>query len=285
MREALLQFATDVLNAEGTFAIQRGFAGHTLDGLALHLRMKAIEPSTSELPEVGVRAALKGEAPRQVSAILKRKLLAARKLERTVPDLSVYEKAAGIYRRTLRQFVDAWIKAQGNVERWERENPKLNALMTKTVINVRLTIGGFEFVVKPSKGEAPVQNARRDAIALFARIAVLRGKETARIGRCDHCGRYYVNKRGRKDSRFCPAPRDCGRRYTATRAMLKKAREERDQKLRLLEKALSSWSRKKGARRDYLASKTGLSRTFITRALNHDLKHSNKKKRKAGGGS
>jgi hypothetical protein len=277
MREALLQFAADVLNAEGSFAIQQGFGGHTLDGLALHLRMKAIEPSNSELPEEGVRGVLKGEGPRQVSVIVKRKLLAARKLESRVPDLSVYEKAAAVYRQTLRQFVDAWIEAGGNVECWEKENPKLGALMNKTVINVRVTVGGFEFVVEPSRGEAPVQNARRDAVALFARIIVLRDNDTARIGRCDHCRRYYVNKRGRKDSRFCPAPRNCGRRYTATKAMLKKAQETREQKLKLLKKALSTWSRKKGGRRDYLASKTGLSRTFITRALNHDLKHSSKK--------
>jgi choline dehydrogenase-like flavoprotein len=279
--EDVLQFAADVLNVDGRSAIKQ--SGQTLDTLPLLLRQRAISSSVTRFPADSLRAALPGHMKRSTLQVITQKVFAARRREAEVPPVSVYEKAATIYRKTLKQFVDAWIEAEGNVERWEKENPKLRASLDKTVINVRLTVDGFEFVVKPSKGEAPVQDARRDAIALFARIVALRDNHAARMGRCVHCGRYYVNKRGRKDSRFCPAPRDCGRRYTATRAMLKKAQEERNQKIRLLKKALSSWSRKKGGRRDYLASKTGLSRTFITRALNHDLKHSSKKKRKTGG--
>ena len=151
--------------------------------------------------------------------------------------------------------------------------------MDRIVIDIRPAVGGFEFVIQPFKNIASIQSARREAIALFARMAVLREGESARIGQCAYCHRYYVNKRGRKDSRFCPAPRNCGRHYTATQAVRRRKKEERDQKIRLLQRALRSWTPKKGAKREYLAVRTGISKTFITRAFRHDLKSSARKEK------
>ncbi len=277
-----IEWTVAVLNKEGSFAIRQGYAGKVLDGLAQYLHMKALARTSVELPsnfEAPQFPDLYLSNPKVRRIIRQRSATARERTSRHLQEFSLYEKAATIYRSELKTLVDSWIAADQNFQQWSENNPQLSASLQKTLARMKATIRpanqGASIVVEPwTRRDTPVENARREAVGHFAGIIVpAETGRSARIGRCAYCDRYYLNKRGRKDSRFCPAPRNCGRRYTATQAVLKKAKQERDRKLGLISNAFQSWSPEKGSWREYLASETGLSKAFITRIFNRELKH------------
>jgi|CZKY01.1.fsa_nt_gi hypothetical protein len=277
-----IKFVIDFLNGEGRFAVREG----QRDPLAQYIQMKALaQPGAYVIPPQNVNVEnFHNSMPRVLNSPVLRGFLrsnlgkARERAPQHVADFSAYEKAAFIFRKELKQLIDTWIDANGDLEKWAEDNRELSESFARIARTMAPTVGaaptGAQITIEPSArpGDTPARSARRFAAWLFIQVIVLPGETRARIGRCVHCGRYYLNRRGRRDSRFCPAPRNCGHLYTATQAVMRKAKRERDRKLRLVRRALRSWSPTKGSWKDYLVSKTGLTQAFVTRAFNRELK-------------
>jgi hypothetical protein len=281
--------AVAILNQEEQFAIIRSRSGATVDPLAQLLLQKGINRAGNIKPMLSKKAEDNFRREFGVSSSSLGFIGVAReRVGSHVREFSTYERAAKAYRAELKLHIDTWIAAGGDHERWTHGNPELAEAFEEKLRKMTVSIqpGGQKPTLVASEPwrvrDTPVKKSRLEAVVLFVELITLPLEEggKARLGQCAYCHRYYVNQRGRKDSRFCPAPRECGRKFSATQAVLKKAKRERDRKLALVKKAIPTWSAAKGPWSDYLARKTGLKKTFITRVLNDELKHLRPRKRR-----
>jgi hypothetical protein len=134
---------------------------------------------------------------------------------------------------------------------------------------------GYEQWIEEREEANPIaQEAMRESIErpemLTLFFQLLTGPYYDKIGRCPRCGRFFV--KGRSDQTFCT--QRCASAVTAKKAVYEARKREHQDKLKRVEEEWDRFgtrtSERKVKARDWISKRTGLSRTFVTRAL-HEL--------------
>jgi len=141
--------------------------------------------------------------------------------------------------------------------------------------------GYEEWLEEQEELEAEVQEVIQEAtervemLTLFFRF--LTGPYYDKIGRCPRCQMFWLNTSGRSDKTYCS--NKCASAVTARRTLQEQRQQKREAKFDLVRQALENFSalpREKKARlraskdgeTQWLARTTGLTKHFVTRALN-----------------
>jgi len=102
------------------------------------------------------------------------------------------------------------------------------------------------------------------------KISYLRAHVSPRLGKCAKCERSFLAGDNRKGRRYCS--KKCGWNTTAKPATYKRRAAQKEKKLQRAAQAIRSWNGT-GDWKDWTASRTGLTRKFLTQAANRsDLK-------------
>lgn len=169
-------------------------------------------------------------------------------------------------RERLRFLVAEWEKAGRNLYRMLCKHPELGSRIRNALI-LYLDVhpdGNAKLLIIPPDciGDHPPV-----AEELFA-LLVADSRSCRLGGPCDRCGRYYIKKR-LDQKRYCG--RRCAHLASATKATIKRLREERADKLQRANKAAREWARartKLGWKHWISRNQPDITPKFLTRAVN-----------------
>jgi hypothetical protein len=178
----------------------------------------------------------------------------------------------------IARIIGSWVDAGCHVQKWESKNPEMAYALGKRLEDWRvrmvfredgrrgpLLLGAFPF-----REENPLERAntdRRFALDEFA-VFLIAAAPRAEIGRCDRCGRFYWNRWGHTNKRFCA--RQCSQRQTAIEGQAKMAsrqRQEKNRRIRATLKALIDTKPRTADWRAWVAERARVSKNYLTRAL------------------
>src|ERR1019366_2871143 len=153
-----IKFVIDFLNGEGRFAVREG----QRDPLAQYIQMKALaQPGAYVIPPQNVNVEnFHNSMPRVLNSPVLRGFLrsnlgkARERAPQHVADFSAYEKAAFIFRKELKQLIDTWIDANGDLEKWAEDNRELSESFARIARTMAPTVGAFIAGVTTLTGEA-----------------------------------------------------------------------------------------------------------------------------------
>lgn len=124
----------------------------------------------------------------------------------------------------------------------------------------RLTSSG-KLDLESTMRDRPMESALQEAVRLFVELVTA---APATVAKCKCCRRYFINPTGRKDRRYCK--RKCALYATAVECTKRRWQREREEKLRDAQGKVGSWNGS-GHWKAWVAEETGLSLTFLTRAV------------------
>lgn len=179
-------------------------------------------------------------------------------------------------------LLEAWMTAGRSYSSWKAQHSSVWNRVDETVSNTEYAL------VDPPDSEWPDEpeitrsyRLQTDAYGVIRYMGIfnvhwgfvdlvmnpLRGE----VSVCDRCGRWFLNCSGHRNKRFCA--RRCAVLSSVTRSLKKRREEERQSKIRLAQENLKDWTPSRGDWKEWTAGDTGLSKKFLTRALNRgDLK-------------
>jgi len=185
----------------------------------------------------------------------------------------------------LDNLLRSWADAGCDLEAWAMKNPDKFWILRQTCDEWRVRPfnglaperGGFKPVLVGAVGLDATAETRdhpeiRVAYDTFAAFILTSGMVT-RIGICDRCEKYYWNRWGHANKRFCG--RKCSQLKTAAEGQAKKVAKQRQDKNRKIQKALGAFFWDKPAVADWkvwVAERARVTRTYLTRALNRGLR-------------
>src|SRR5262249_39730105 len=160
-------------------------------------------------------------------------------------------------------YVDTWLAAQGNWDRWRKENTSLASILDKT------------FSFDPHLAQLPGGNM---AIACFQVVPGLPGFSTNAAtfgrfllnpgrgfpGKCIRCGRYFLNF-GRYEKKYCA--HRCAANHSAIKSTSEKRKQQRRKFLADARRALRWLQRQNVTPEDWkkrLAEKAEVTTNWVT---------------------
>lgn len=190
-----------------------------------------------------------------------------------IPPQEEYRKAQDLFVYTLRSLVEKWLECDRNALKWCCQNPKMHGQINKLLRWERLLFvpskEGESLLVWakrfPAKADKPRLRAQNEALRTF--VELLESRQNDRLRRCLRCGHYFF---GRPMQKCCPRPRRCGSTLAAIQASKERWRQERQEALQRMAKAVAEWEqlKRRGDWKFWVAARAGVSTKKITRAFN-----------------
>ena len=171
----------------------------------------------------------------------------------------------------LRGFVDGWLAAGRDWQRWVEGNfavwQAANAELSRWTFVLGADTGGMrEAPLIPYLQAKMALGASADLVQGFAiwyLLGVLLGGDGARVGRCDRCRKYFYSQSRRGNKRYCS--RSCNRVAGATRATRLQRAAERRRKLEAARSALKRLPpRRRTSWKQFVVAAAGRSGTILT---------------------
>jgi hypothetical protein len=169
----------------------------------------------------------------------------------------------------------SWMELDKHYIKWKGQHPKLFGQLERTVNDTYYALD--ELRDEPITARLYVLGKKPahafcvyDLHWLF--LNVLRNPLRNDIANCDRCGKWFLNRSGHRNKRFCQ--RRCAVLDAVTRSVKQRRERTRQEKLKRARAAIREWT---GGKSDdwkqRVSVQTGLSAKFLTRALNQgDLK-------------
>jgi hypothetical protein len=167
--------------------------------------------------------------------------------------------------KELRRLVKSWL-ANRNINRLLDANPEL--------ADMALYVSARIVPTQPSQAKlcyAYLPRDRKPSGREFAQrlfLGFLVGPSNGLLGGpCRNCGRYFVARTKRSKRRYCTA--GCGKQFTSRSANQNRRSQEAARKLKGAMRAVTAWSnaRTKVPWKDWVSSKTNISKNWLTRAV------------------
>jgi len=179
----------------------------------------------------------------------------------------------------LRGLVESWIAAGCRLDRWEKANPKRRETLNRETNHWTLTFWpnhkGKPLPILSSAGRAedrprPVNLAEFTGYQAFAAF-LLCAAPRFDVGKCDRCTRFYWNKWGKANKRFCR--RRCSQQQTATEGQRDRISRQRQEKNRRIKKAIREFieGEPEADWKAWVSGRARVTRSYITRAVNRGL--------------
>lgn len=180
---------------------------------------------------------------------------------------------------SLRRCIDTWIEAGCHFGNWSTSNPNLYAKIKRFVEGYECNLAGggdHRAVVSayPTEESRHALEGSLELRAVESFLKIIRSSLFSAIGKCERCGKYFLNTFEHKDKKYCS--RACASGDSAHRAMQAKREREREEKIKKARKAIREL--KEGGVetpdwKSWVVERTGLTRNWITYAVNTgDLK-------------
>jgi len=184
-----------------------------------------------------------------------------------------------------RTLLKSWVDSERNYSCWNANNQALFTQVMATVADTSYTLApnfGDDEEDEPALTRGySLHNSRgweRDPVGRLCRFQVhwsfvdlLRNLLRDDVAACDRCGKWYLNRSGHRNKRFCQ--RRCAVLDSVTRSVRKRRKQNREEKLRRARAAIRDCRPGRGDWRLGISKQTGLNVKFLTRALNRgDLK-------------
>jgi hypothetical protein len=165
----------------------------------------------------------------------------------------------------LKDYVDSWIEAGFNFDKWAKRDEFLSALNTGTHIGIEGSPP--QFTITSTEHE----DANKELALRFAQF--ITGPFFDKIGQCRYCGKYFLNKTSHRKL-YCS--RKCATTDSALKATGRKREEERDAKVEAARTAIVSFLALPQSIRDaklpdwkaWVAKKAKVTPEFITQSIN-----------------
>ena len=175
----------------------------------------------------------------------------------------------------LRHYVDGWLKAERNFGRWRMANPDLDSTLQNVSTGTHyLLISSRDGRAQPHlrfyspiDNKEPVSEPVRYACLVFTDLASSPLRD--RVGKCDRCSRYFVSEGAYLRKRFCS--RNCAKSEFALKATQKRREQENEQKRRAVAQAIHALEKRRRRPLDWkewVAEQAGVTKKWITRAIN-----------------
>jgi len=183
----------------------------------------------------------------------------------------------------IREYVDSWLDAGRSFREWMLRFPRLFRRLSADISEWHLSFGcdsrehafltpGAQRIGSTPSPDTPDWVTPLEAARTFTSLITSPLADDVR--RCDRCGRYFLNRSGHRNKRFCA--RRCATQHTAIKATLHRRRAERERTLKRARAALRDMLPEDFRRADWkkrVARRTGLTPNWLTRAINRgDLK-------------
>jgi uncharacterized Zn finger protein (UPF0148 family) len=198
-------------------------------------------------------------------------------VESTLIQASTEDPRSLSYEPRLRPLMDSWINAGCRYDRWEKANPA-HAKALGTALQWKLEFWPDErgrptpvLSCHPRLGE-PIDVEEYTGYNAFVEF-LLSAARSCRVGRCDRCGRFFWNRWGHLNKRFCG--RKCSQLKTASEGQARKCAAQRREKNKRVRKALTEFVEEETAVTDWktwVARRARVTRSYLTRALNRGLR-------------
>lgn len=189
-------------------------------------------------------------------------------LEGFIEGLNVKSKFAKQHGRDeQRRLVEAWRKSGPNVAKLFKTEVGLQEAGAQIYCSVAgTTTAQAQLVVVPNPVGHPQEDELYYARAQFLRFLLHPDNERL-AGPCPRCKRYFLKKTDRNSVIYCSEK--CSRSSTSRTANQKRRHSERQERVAAVRESITEW-RGKGIKlswREWVLSKPGITKTFITRLL------------------
>jgi len=195
------------------------------------------------------------------------------------PRLAACRKIIQAQREEVRQLLQTWEQAGRDYRGWKTAQQEQFNRISRTVQDTR-------YAFAPNLHDEPEEEPALTRLYEFGRLSamgvireqgrcanhwsfvkLLTNPLRADIRVCDRCRRWFLNRSGHRNKRFCA--RRCAVLNAVTRSVKKRRETNRSEKLQRVRRAIRDWTPRAGSDWKRWASKrAGLSTKFITRALN-----------------
>jgi hypothetical protein len=180
----------------------------------------------------------------------------------------------------LAGLMQSWVDAACRYDRWQKANPGQARILGREANRWTLTFAVFTkakalpvLSSHPYAGEGEPRRERIDtreytgyqAFVTFLVCAAPRFD----MGKCDRCHKFFWNRWGHANKRFCS--RKCTVIGTATERQARKVAKLRQKKNKRINRALESFFWDKPATADWkkwVADRAGVTQSYLTRAIN-----------------
>jgi len=175
---------------------------------------------------------------------------------------------------SLGEYVDSWLRAEGDFNRWQSENPKLDEILGHTFFQGHSLRQEADGRIVDDLRAVPTNLAGYSTKAATFGFFLLSPKRGC-LRKCLRCGRYFLNF-GRYERKYCA--HRCASANSALKHTRTRRQREREESLTVARRALrgikgtppSDW-------KAIVAEEVGVKVNWVTRAINcQDLKIPNK---------
>jgi hypothetical protein len=172
-------------------------------------------------------------------------------------------------RKELRRLIKAWL-ADRNVSKLFDANPELADLaldVSARIVPTQNPLAKLCYMYLPRGGKA---SNREFAQRVFLGFLVNPSNELLG-GPCLYCGRYFLTRTKRNKKRYCSA--ECGKRFTSRLANAQRRAGEKDQLVEVARQTIKDFTRvrTKLPWKDWVSQKSGISKSWLTRAVRTKL--------------
>ncbi len=180
----------------------------------------------------------------------------------------------------LRGLVESWITAECRFDRWQEANPKQAQTLSRETSRWRLLfaaggkgkplpiISSYERIGTRGRIRNTQEYSGYQAFAAFLLCAAPRFA----VGKCDRCHKFYWNRWGHRNKRFCG--RKCEGLGTATERQARRTAKQRREKNSKIKKAVDAFFWDKPATQDWkawVANHAGVTISYLTRSFNRGI--------------
>lgn len=177
------------------------------------------------------------------------------------------EQTFSDFSRSLRTLVGKWKASGPNIEKLKQQDPVLWERIELVTVSIKPTASG-QVLIEPVGIPRENQGLSNDEGLLFGFFLMLLMNPLWKKlgGPCARCQKYFV-KRSQRQKVYCS--KRCGPLETSIAINRKRRKSEHQDKLSKVTRWIAQWenSRSKRDWKDWVSSKSGISRHFLTRAV------------------